>query len=68
MTKLNPAAMKAVREAKGISKRELGRRIGASSGYVTRVERGDFVPRDHRVPKIAQALETPVDAIVWDPS
>lgn len=66
MVRLNPAAMREIRESKAISKRELGRRIGASSGYVTRVERGDFLPREKRVPKIAEALGTSVDAITRD--
>lgn len=63
MKKPNGLTIKAIREAKGISKRELSRRVRVSSGYFTRLERGDFNPREDKIAAIAAGLEVPVEAI-----
>lgn len=60
----NPITIKTIRELRGLSQRELGRRIGASSGYVCRLERGDLVPRKKMCGRIAEALDVDVRVLI----
>lgn len=49
--------MKRLREAKGISQRKLGEIVGLDSGYISRIERGEFKPpSEEKIVAIADAL------------
>jgi transcriptional regulator with XRE-family HTH domain len=60
----NPIAIKEIRKLRGLSQRELGKRIGVSSGYVSRMERGDLTPRKKKCDRIAEVLEVDVRALL----
>lgn len=64
MNEPNPIAIKEIRKLRGMSQRELGKRIGVSSGYVSRMERGDLKPRQKKCDLIAAALEVDVRALL----
>ena len=56
--------LRKLREVKGLSQHELGRRLGYSSNsYVSDMEKGLFVPAEDKLEKIAHALELPIDVI-----
>lgn len=63
MSDLNPITIQEIRKLRGLSQRELGRRIGVSTGYVSRVERGKLAPRKRVCIKIAEALNVDVRAL-----
>lgn len=66
MRKPNPSAIKATRELKAIGQRELGRRIGKSSGYMARVEQGDCTPSPQALASIATELSVSIEDISDD--
>jgi Zn-dependent peptidase ImmA (M78 family) len=66
MTDFNPQMLTLARESRGITRSELGQRIGASAGYVSKVEDGVLTPSDARLAEIAEALHYPV-ALFTDP-
>ncbi len=56
--------LRKLREVKGLSQHELGRRLGYSTNsYVSDMEKGLFVPAEDKLEKIARALELPIDVI-----
>jgi len=59
----NPITIQEIRKLRGLSQRELGRRIGVSSGYICRLERGDITPRKRMCTRIAEALDVDVRAL-----
>jgi transcriptional regulator with XRE-family HTH domain len=59
----NGAAIKAIREARGISLRTAAREAGIAHGYLAQIERGERQPRHDKVDQIARALRVPVEAI-----
>lgn len=50
-------ALKAARDAKGLSQAELGRRVGKDQGYISRLERGRLTPQLATLNEIARALD-----------
>lgn len=64
MNEPNPIAIKEIRKLRGMSQRQLGKAIGVSSGYVSRMERGDLVPRKKKCDRIAEVLEVDVRALL----
>ena len=53
--------IKEIREEKGISQAELGRRLGhVANSYVRDIERGVFTPPKERLAPLALALKVPV--------
>lgn len=55
--------MKAIREAKGLSQSELGRRIGKPHHYLSNIEAGRRGTSRDVAEQIAEALDVPLDAI-----
>ena len=56
--------LRKLREVKGLSQHELGRRLGYSTNsYVSDMEKGLFVPTEDKLEKIAHGLELPIDVI-----
>ena len=50
--------MRRLREAKGISQRKLGEKVGLGSGYISRIERAEFKPPSEvKIVAIADALD-----------
>lgn len=49
-----------IRIQKGLSQRDLARRTGIFSSYISRIENGHIVPSLETLEKLAQALETPL--------
>lgn len=68
VAKPNRITIRTIRELKGLSQRELARRIDASSGYVTRVENGKTVPSRAMCERMAQAMEVKLEVLIGDPS
>lgn len=60
MTTIDPRfgqEMKRLRTIKGISQRKLGEIVGLGSGYISRIERGEFKPpSEEKIVAIADAL------------
>ena len=51
------AALRAARESRGLTLRELGERIGRNSGVVSRYETADRTPKPEDVAQLLTALE-----------
>lgn len=49
-----------MRTQKGLPQRELARRTGLFSSYISRIENGHIVPSLETLEKLAQALDTPL--------
>lgn len=58
--------IKELRESKGLTQKELGKRIGVTAVTITRYERGDRNPSIKILNKIADALEVPVNILIND--
>jgi transcriptional regulator with XRE-family HTH domain len=56
----NPSPWKAMREAAGLSQREIGRRAGINSGRLSVIERG-LVPTDEEATKLRAVLAAALD-------
>src|SRR5690606_4933309 len=59
----NGAAMKAIREARGISLQQLAKDIGRDVGFLSRVERDQQGAGDETLHRYAQRLNVPITAI-----
>ena len=57
-------SIKAMRQAKGLSQRELAERIGVKQESITQWENGKTSPKFERLAIIADALECTVDDLV----
>lgn len=66
MTEFNPQMLTLARESRGLTRSELGTRIGASAGYVSKVEDGFITPSDDRLMMLSVALRYP-RALFTDP-
>jgi transcriptional regulator with XRE-family HTH domain len=56
--------LRRLRESRGVSQQELGRRLGyGGNSYVYDIERGNFFPPDEKLREIARALEVPYRTI-----
>jgi len=66
--KPNRITITTIRKLRKLSQRELGRRIGVSSGYVSRVEKGDLIPTYAMCERMAAELEVPVEVLTGDAS
>lgn len=64
MNEPNPITIKTIRELRGLSQRELGRRLGVSSGYMSRVEAGDIKPRQKMCAHMAEVLNVDIRALL----
>lgn len=61
--RIDPEALRKVRESKGISARALSERVGMSNSYISQVERGSYLPPHERVRQIAKELDTTISSI-----
>lgn len=68
MPKPNRITIRTIRELRNLSQRELGRRIGVSSGYVSRVEGGSVTPTRAMCERMAVELEVPLEVLTGDAS
>ena len=59
------AAIRAFREAAGLSQSALAPRAGISQGYLSLIEGGDKQPSEDVLESIASALNVPVEAISY---
>jgi len=60
---VNGAAVRALREAIGISGRDFAARVSISSGYLSQVEAGAKRPSPVLARRIADTLGVPLDAV-----
>ncbi len=52
--------LRRLREEKGISQQELSRKLGyKSNGYIFDIEKGDFIPSEDKLKRLAKALGIP---------
>ena len=58
-------AIKAIREAKRLSLRDLAEVTGVSAAHLCRIENGDRTPTDTQARQIAKALGVPLAAIAF---
>lgn len=56
--------IKELRESKGLTQKELGKRIGVTAVTITRYERGDRNPSIEMLNKIADALNVPLSDLI----
>jgi transcriptional regulator with XRE-family HTH domain len=56
----NKTKLKEIRESRGISQRELARRVGTSSSLISRYEKGTSMT-DETIKKMCKALEVNAD-------
>src|SRR5690606_2428270 len=63
LVKPNGDAMKAIREARGISLQQLAKDIGRDVGFLSRVERNQQGAGDETLHRYAARLKVPIDAI-----
>lgn len=57
--------LKAKRSARGWTQAELAERVGVSRKTINTVENNVFIPSTILALRLAQALETPVEALFW---
>lgn len=57
------AHMRIARKQKGISQREASKRLGLSSSYYGKFERGEIPPSLKRLEQICEMLEIPIDEV-----
>ncbi|MFJ4322202.1 helix-turn-helix domain-containing protein [Streptomyces tricolor] len=56
--------MRAIRNARKVSIRELEQRTGLNRGYLSRLERGEIrETAEHKVAQVASALDVPQDVL-----
>jgi HTH-type transcriptional regulator / antitoxin HipB len=60
------AQVKLCREARGLTQRELGAKVGVNSTTICRLERGHRTPQAVTCARIAQALGVPIERILHD--
>lgn len=65
--RLNRHALKEIRESRGFSVSELARRSGSDQSYLSRVEAGKRNASPKLCIALADALKTPLAAILADP-
>lgn len=52
--------LRKLRQEKGLSQWALAKRLGyASNGYIAEIEKGEYIPSEEKLRKIAEALEVP---------
>jgi transcriptional regulator with XRE-family HTH domain len=56
-----PARLKGLRDAKGLSQEQLGERAGLSHSLITKSENGKNRPRSDALDKLAEALDCTID-------
>jgi len=66
--RINPVALKAIRERSGFSQAALGRAANVSQGHISQLEAGEKEPRPEMVRRLAEALGIPIAALVVDTS
>jgi transcriptional regulator with XRE-family HTH domain len=58
-------AIRAIREATGVSISAFAPRVGVTQGYMSNVELGHKVPTVEFMSRVAQALGVPLDAVSY---
>lgn len=56
--------IKKVRLRKGVTQRELARRLGCTQGWVSQIEKPDHRPKSKTYKRVAEALDCPVEELV----
>jgi transcriptional regulator with XRE-family HTH domain len=64
---LHGEAARAIREALGVSLRSVAKDIGASPGYLSRLENGERQPSPETAAALAKRLGVTLDAITYAP-
>lgn len=64
--KVNPVALRTIRELAGLSQAELSRRTGISQGHISQLEAGQKQPRPATVQRIAAALGVPLASLIGE--
>ena len=64
--RINPDALKVIRERSGLSQAALGRAANVSQGHISQLESGAKEPRPDMVRRLAAALRVPVTALAVD--
>lgn len=62
--RINPDALKVIRERSGLSQAALGRAANVSQGHISQLEAGIKEPRPEMVRRLASTLGVPVAALV----
>jgi transcriptional regulator with XRE-family HTH domain len=66
--RINPHALRVIRERSGLSQAALGRAAKVSQGHISQLEAGQKEPRPDMVQRLAVALGVPVTALVTAPA
>jgi transcriptional regulator with XRE-family HTH domain len=61
----NGAAIRVIREARGLSQSAFGPKVDVSQGYLSQVESGDKAPSAGLLARIAVELKVPVEAVSY---
>lgn len=62
---VNGAAVRVIRELSGISQRDLAARCNTTQGHISNVERGVFGGSVQLARQLADALDVPLEAILY---
>jgi transcriptional regulator with XRE-family HTH domain len=64
MKNLFGAKLQQLRESRGISQQEMGKRLGyGGNSYIHDVERGSFLPSEEKLREIARVLDVPYQVV-----
>jgi transcriptional regulator with XRE-family HTH domain len=61
-----PDKLRLVRERRGISQRQLSKRLGTSKSYINNLENGEGKPSIDLIVKIAHFLDVSIDVLLKD--
>lgn len=57
---MNGQKIKEIRQAKGITQKQLAEQMGADRSYINRIENGNYIPALKYLERIAKVLECSV--------
>jgi transcriptional regulator with XRE-family HTH domain len=62
--KINPVALRTIRQLSGFSQAELARRTGISQGHISQIEAGQKHPRPRTLRLLAEHLGVPLGSLL----